>query len=250
VYVFDEVVTGFRTGPGGAQEYFGVKADLASYGKVIGGGLPFGAIAGKAEFMDALDGGHWQFGDDSAPPVGVTYFAGTFVRHPLALAAAKASLLHLKERGAALQTELTATTSAYVQELNAFLKQVGAPLELRCFGSLWKTFYTQDVALPELLFYMLRDRGVHIYDGFPCFFTTAHSSADVAHMRKAFKDSVQELQDSGFLPGRKPEQPPLLLDAAAPPVPGARLGRDPSGNPAWYTPHPTQPGRYVKFEGN
>lgn len=96
--IFDEVITGFRMLPGGAQEYFEIKADLGTYGKVIGGGLPIGVIAGKSEFMDALDGGNWNYGDDSVPEVGVTYFAGTFVRHPLALAAAKAVLLHIKER--------------------------------------------------------------------------------------------------------------------------------------------------------
>ena len=85
--------------PGGAQALFGVKADLATYGKVIGGGFPIGVIAGKREYMDALDGGFWQYGDDSVPTVGVTYFAGTFVRHPLALAAAKAVLEHLKAKG-------------------------------------------------------------------------------------------------------------------------------------------------------
>lgn len=91
-FIFDEVITGFRVGLGGAQDLFGVRADLATYGKVIGGGFPVGVIAGKRAFMDALDGGAWQYGDDSIPGVGVTYFAGTFVRHPLALAAAKASL--------------------------------------------------------------------------------------------------------------------------------------------------------------
>ena len=54
-----------------------------------GGGLPVGVIAGKREFMDALDGGAWHFGDDSYPEVGVTFFAGTFIRHPLTLAAMK-----------------------------------------------------------------------------------------------------------------------------------------------------------------
>jgi glutamate-1-semialdehyde aminotransferase len=82
--VFDEVVTGFRTHPGGAQAIFGVRADLATYGKVIGGGLPIGLVAGRREYMDALDGGGWEYGDDSMPEVGVTFFAGTFVRHPLA----------------------------------------------------------------------------------------------------------------------------------------------------------------------
>src|SRR6185436_2663914 len=107
VLVFDEVITGFRTGMGGAQEYFGLKADLGTYGKVVGGGLPIGIIAGKPQFMDALDGGAWQFGDASVPTVGVTYFAGTFVRHPLALAAVRAVLKHLKKEGPALQQKVT-----------------------------------------------------------------------------------------------------------------------------------------------
>ena len=90
--IFDEVITGFRLLPGGAQAWFDITADLATYGKVVGGGLPIGVIAGQDRFMDALDGGSWNYGDASFPEAGVTYFAGTFVRHPLALAAADAGL--------------------------------------------------------------------------------------------------------------------------------------------------------------
>src|SRR5690606_19818401 len=97
--IFDEIITGFRMHPGGTQALFGIKADLATYGKVVGGGISIGIIAGKKDLMDALDGGYWEFGDDSYPEVGVTYFVGTFVRHPLALATAKASLLYMKEKG-------------------------------------------------------------------------------------------------------------------------------------------------------
>jgi glutamate-1-semialdehyde aminotransferase len=104
--IFDEVVTGFRLGTGGAQAFYGVKADIATYGKIIGGGLPLAVIAGSSRWLDALDGGHWQFGDASYPEAGVTYFAGTFVRHPLALAAARATLLHIKDQGPALYTNL------------------------------------------------------------------------------------------------------------------------------------------------
>ena len=67
--------------------------------------------------MDALDGGFWKFGDDSFPEVGVTYFAGTFVRHPLALAAAKASLLHMKEQGPQLQERLNTMTEGLAKDL-------------------------------------------------------------------------------------------------------------------------------------
>jgi glutamate-1-semialdehyde aminotransferase len=80
---------------------------------VVGGGYPIGVIAGKRDYMDALDGGHWQFGDDSVPTVGVTYFAGTFVRHPLALAAAHAVLLHIKEHGVTLQQSLNSRASRH-----------------------------------------------------------------------------------------------------------------------------------------
>jgi glutamate-1-semialdehyde aminotransferase len=250
VYIFDEVVTGFRMGPGGAQEFFGVKADLAAYGKVVGGGLPIGVIAGKTEFMDALDGGHWQFGDDSVPSVGVTYFAGTFVRHPLALASARAVLTHLKEQGPELQRSLNARVTAFVNDLTAFVEKVGVPIKLTHFASLWRATYTQDQAFGDLLFFMMRDRGVHIYDGFPCFFTTSHTPAEFEHIANAFKESVLELQAAEFLPGAKPSVAAVALDPAAPPVPGARLGRDPQGNPTWYVPHPSEPNRYMKHEAS
>ncbi|MFT3838288.1 MAG: amino acid adenylation domain-containing protein [Myxococcaceae bacterium] len=242
VYIFDEVITGFRTGPGGAQEYFGIQADLASYGKVIGGGLPIGVIAGKRPFMDALDGGHWEFGDDSVPTVGVTYFAGTFVRHPLALASCHAVMTHLKEQGPKLQQETTAKAARLAKEMNAHFEQVGAPLKIKQFASLWKTFHTEEHPNQDLLYPMMRDRGVHIMDGFPCFTTTAHSDADVDFIIKQYKEAVAEMQDSEFFPGAKKKE----FDANQPPVPGARLGRDPDGNPAWYVPSPDKPGQYVK----
>ncbi|NPC71099.1 amino acid adenylation domain-containing protein [Corallococcus exiguus] len=249
VYIFDEVITGFRMHPGGAQSIFGVQADVATYGKVVGGGMPIGVIAGKRPFMDALDGGHWQFGDDSVPTVGVTYFAGTFVRHPLALAAAKAALEHMKAVGPELQRSVSAKADTLATTLNAFFDEVGAPLRIKHFGSLWKTFVTGDAANADLLFCLLRDKGIHIWDGFPCFFTTAHSDADLQRLITAFQDSVTELQDAGFLPGtaRAQTQAPAAFDSNQPPVPGARLGRDPQGNPAWFVPHPTVPGKFVKL---
>ena len=87
-FILDEVITGFRSHPGGAQAWFGVRADIATYGKVVSGGMPIGVIAGRSEYMDSFDGGGWRFGDDSQPEAGVTFFAGTFVRHPLTMAAA------------------------------------------------------------------------------------------------------------------------------------------------------------------
>ncbi|MGH8075937.1 MAG: aminotransferase class III-fold pyridoxal phosphate-dependent enzyme, partial [Lysobacter sp.] len=243
--IFDEVVTGFRSHPRGAQEVLGIDADLASYGKVVGGGFPIGVIAGKREYMDALDGGHWQFGDDSIPTVGVTYFAGTFVRHPLALAAAKAVLEHIKAAGPGMQERLNAETTAMANELNAFCDEVGAPIAIKHFSSVWKTIFTEDHPLQDLLFAMMRSRGIHMLDNFPCFFTTAHSQADIAAIVKAFKDSVLELQEAEFIPRRRDAER-LMFDASRPPVPGARLGRDPDGTPAWFVANPDTPDKYMK----
>jgi amino acid adenylation domain-containing protein len=242
--IFDEVITGFRMHPGGVQAMFDVRADLATYGKVIGGGMPIGVVAGKREFMDALDGGAWQYGDESVPTVGVTYFAGTFVRHPLALAAAQASLRHLKQQGGQLQEQLNLSTAAMADELGAYCREVGAPMEIRHFGSLWRVGWQEEHPLQDLLFPMMRSRGVHILDNFPCFMTTAHTPQDIATIKSAFRESVAELQAAEFLP-RKAPQEPVALDVSRPPVPGARLGRGPDGQARWYAPDPTTPGKYV-----
>ena len=247
--ILDEVVTGFRCHPGGIQSLFNIRADICTYGKVVGGGFPIGVIAGKREFMDALDGGGWQYGDDSIPTVGVTYFAGTFVRHPLALAAAKAVLGHLKQQGPELQATLTRNTTTMVDELNAFCREVGAPIVLKSFASVWKTFFTEDHPLQDLLFGMMRSRGIHILDNFPCFFTTAHSAADIALIKTAFKESVLELQESDFLPQNAPmADSKTILDSTKPPVPGARLGKDIDGKPAWFVANPTRPDKFLKVD--
>ena len=83
VLIFDEVITGFRVGIGGAQAHFGVQADLVTYGKALGGGLPLGVVAGTSKLMDGVDGGSWQYGDKSFPRTTRTYFAGTFCKFPL-----------------------------------------------------------------------------------------------------------------------------------------------------------------------
>ncbi|WP_431130660.1 amino acid adenylation domain-containing protein [Variovorax paradoxus] len=242
--IFDEVITGFRTALGGAQELFGVRADLATYGKVIGGGFPVGVIAGKRAFMDALDGGAWQYGDDSIPGVGVTYFAGTFVRHPLALAAAKASLEHLKEAGPALQAGLTTSTAELAGELTAWCVEVGAPIAVRHFASLWRVSWLEDHPLQDLLFAMMRSRGVHILDNFPCFLTSAHSAEDIATISRVFKESVAEMQESGFLPRRATVVTGFDYRKAQE-EDGSVLARDIDGQPFWYVPDASSPNQLI-----
>jgi amino acid adenylation domain-containing protein len=197
--VIDEVVTGFRSHPGGIQALFDIRADLVTYGKVLGGGMPIGAIAGKAAFMDALDGGMWQYGDDSYPEVGVTFFAGTFVRHPLALAAAKAVLLHLKAEGASMQQTLTRRCNDLVVRLNVLFQRYGYASLIETFGSVFYFAAPKENRFGNLLYYYLRGAGVHIQEGFPCFLTTAHTEEDVEKVCQAFEKSLQAMKAAGFL---------------------------------------------------
>ncbi|HEX7518206.1 MAG TPA: amino acid adenylation domain-containing protein [Chthoniobacterales bacterium] len=199
--IFDEVITGFRCALGGAQEHFGVRADIATYGKVIGGGLPIGAIAGRAGFMDAFDGGHWSFGDGSFPEAAVTFFAGTFVRHPLALAAARAVLAHLKQCGNTLQQTLADQTTQMLTRVNEGL--TGSPFLAQHFASNWLLHTAPECKYSALLFALLRHRGIHLWEGRPCFLSTAHTAADVDKVVTAFGESVAELEDAGFFSRRK-----------------------------------------------
>lgn len=248
--IMDEVITGFRVHPGGAQAYFGVQADLASYGKVVGGGYPIGIVGGKKRFMDALDGGSWQYGDDSFPEIGVTYFAGTFVRHPPALAAAKAALTYLKEAGPELQKQVNRRAEGFVGRLNALFRDTGTPFFCQHFGSLMKLDQTEEHPFNELFYYHLRAKGVHIWYGFPIFLTIAHTDADLDFVLQAFRESVAEMQAGGFFPeggsatAIAPEVEATV--ASAPPVAGARLGRTPEGDPAWFVEDPDRPGKYIQ----
>ncbi len=243
--VFDEVVNGFRVAPGGAQAYFGIKADIATYGKVIGGGLPIGILTGSAKYMDALDGGFWQYGDRSIPEVGVTFFAGTFVRHPLALAAVEAVLDKLQAGGPSLQIDLAAKVKKLVDELTAHFRSVGAQIEIEQFSSWFYPTLPPTEPHGGLLFYLLREKGIHIWEFRPCFLTLAHSDADIEQILWAFKVSIAELQAMGFLASSGQA---IAINQNLPPQPGAKLGKDQVGNPAWFVVDPTQSGKYLQVD--
>jgi amino acid adenylation domain-containing protein len=203
--IIDEVVTGFRLSPGGVQETFGVRADLSTYGKVIGGGHPIGVLSGKAQFMDALDGGAWQYGDGSVPEVGVTFFAGTFVRHPLVLAAARSVLNHLKTSGPALQLELNRKTAKLATSLDDFFIERGVPSRIHHFASWFYFTFHGDARLGSLLYYAMREKGIHIQEGYPCFLTTAHSEKDLDTVEAVFRETIEEMQQNNALPSRSSE---------------------------------------------
>jgi acyl transferase domain-containing protein/acetylornithine/succinyldiaminopimelate/putrescine aminotransferase len=235
--IFDEVVSGLRTHAGGIQALWDVRADIATYGKVIGGGMPIGLVAGRAKYLDALDGGMWRYGDDSFPEVGVTFFAGTFVRHPLTLAAAHAVLTHLKNEGPELQRRLNQRTTQLVDRLTREAAELGAPVRVTHFSSWFCFHFPPELPYASLFYAYMRDRGVYMWEGRASFITTAHSDGDLDLVVRAFRESISEMQAATLLRGSE-EQPP---------VPGARKGRTPSGQSAWFVPDPQRPGKYLQL---
>ncbi|CBN59214.1 MULTISPECIES: non-ribosomal peptide synthetase [Kamptonema] len=210
VLIFDEVITGFRMHPGGMQALWNIRADITTYGKAIGGGMPIGVIAGKATFMDALDGGFWSYGDASYPEVEVTHFAGTFFKHPLVMAATLAALTHLKNSGAKLQEELTTKTIKLVNTLNTYFEQKQLPIQVVHFGSLFRFAYSPTLNWMDLFFYHLLEKGIFALENRRLFLSTAHTDEDIERMIQAVKESISEMQEGGFLP------PEVLCRGSAP----------------------------------
>jgi amino acid adenylation domain-containing protein len=200
VLIMDEMVTGFRVHPGGAQAWFGVQADLATYGKIVGGGLPIGVVAGKAKYMGAVDGGLWNFGDSSYPRALQTVFGGTFWKHPLSMAASLAVLNQLKSRGPALQQELNQKAGRLVETLNACFERHDLPIRVANFGSLFTFLYRRDLQFLDLLFYHLVAKGVYAWEGRTSFLSTAHTAEDIDYVIRAVEQSIEELQAGGFFP--------------------------------------------------
>jgi glutamate-1-semialdehyde 2,1-aminomutase len=208
VLIIDEMLTGFRVHPGGVQGWFGVQADIATYGKVVGGGMPIGVIAGKAQYMDHIDGGWWDYGDDSVPQVQKTFFAGTYCKHPLAMTAAKAVLLHLKAEGKSLYEQLNQRTTQFVNTLNAYFEAESVPIRLGNFGSIFNAIAPPSPIAPEhlpllenidLIYYHLIHKGIYIRDG-GGLLSTAHTDADLNNVIQAIQNSIHELRNGGFLP--------------------------------------------------
>ena len=199
--IFDEMITGFRSHPGGAQALFGVQADIATYGKVIAGGMPIGVVAGKARYLDSIDGGMWNYGDKSYPGVDRTFFGGTFNQHPLAMVAARAVLTHLKEQGTGLQQQLNDRTAALADTLNRYFQAEEVPIKIEQFSSFFRFALAGNL---DLLFYHMVEKGIYVWEWRKHFLSTAHTEADLAQFVQTVKDSVAELRQGGFLPAKKP----------------------------------------------
>jgi glutamate-1-semialdehyde aminotransferase len=198
--IFDEMITGFRVHPGGAQAWFGVQADLVTYGKIVGGGMPIGVIAGKAAFMDAFDGGRWTYGDASYPEVDKTFFAAAFFKHPLSMAAAWATLNRLAESGPALQEDLNRRTAGMAQTLNDLFAANGAPIHVAHFASLFRFAFGKELKHAELFAYHLIHKGFLTWEGGNFYLSTAHSEDDVRAIISGVAETVEDLRRGGFLP--------------------------------------------------
>lgn len=198
--IFDEMVNGFRIHPGGAQAWFGIQADIVTYGKIVGGGLPIGVIAGKALYLDSFDGGMWDYGDGSYPQAEKTLFAAAFFKHPLTMAAALAVLNHLKISGPALHEELNQRTARLAERLNTFFEQQQVPIQIIYFSSLFRFNIPREEKYLELIFYHLVEKGIYIWEGANFFLSTAHTEEDIERLIQAVKESVADLRRGGFLP--------------------------------------------------
>jgi glutamate-1-semialdehyde 2,1-aminomutase len=150
--IFDEVFVGFRLGIGGAQEYFGVRADLVTYGKTLGGGLPIGVLCGRKHLMK-------RFREDR--PADICFARGTFNSHPYVMAAMHEFLRHLETREArALYADLDEPWNARAMLLNHRLREEGLPVQVANMSSIWVVCYTQPSRYNWMLQYYLRAEGL------------------------------------------------------------------------------------------
>jgi len=187
--IFDEVISGFRFAINGIRAFTKVRSDITVYGKIIGGGIPIGIVAGCKRFMDAVDGGCWSYGDNSYPEVTNTFVAGTFCHHPLAMEAGIHVLDHL-ETNPGIYSGLEQTTAGICDELNRFFKSQGIPVSMVHFGSLFRFVLKGN---SELLFYKLLTKGIYIWEGRNCYVSTAHTTDDIRYFIDTVKECCTEL---------------------------------------------------------
>ncbi len=186
--IFDEVMTGFRLAPGGAQEKLNVKADLITFGKVIGGGLPVGAFGGKKEIMECL------------APIGKVYQAGTLSGNPLAMAAGIATLSILKNNSLIYQQLEHKTIALASGLINAFSSK-GIPVVINQLGSMISVFFsehpvknfddaaTTDISLFNRFFHHMLNQGIYLPPAaFESWFVSAAiSNAEIEKTIQAIK---------------------------------------------------------------
>lgn len=199
VLVFDEVITGFRMGRGGAAERYGVEPDLVTLAKAVAGGYPLAAVAGKASILDRTTSG--------------IVHAGTYNGNPVVLAAAKATLEALSEpgvyetferHGAALREGFTAALATH--GVPATVHQVG-PVAQVIVGvensATFEDFMAADQQFYDRLLVQMLRRGIFALPGGRWYTSTAHTDADIAHTVAVFEESLQATLADGPPPARR-----------------------------------------------
>ncbi len=152
VLIFDEVFVGFRLAAGGAQEYFGVKADMVTYGKTLGGGFPVGAVCGQRALMK-------RFREDR--PADICFARGTFNSHPYVMGAMQVFLERLQtEPVRSLYDGLDDTWNRRAVQLNAALSEAGTPVQVANLSTIWTVYYTQPSRYNWMLQFYLREQGL------------------------------------------------------------------------------------------
>ncbi|QDP00153.1 glutamate-1-semialdehyde 2,1-aminomutase [Thalassotalea sp. PS06] len=194
VLILDEVMTGFRVSLGGAQEYYNIKPDLTTLGKVIGGGMPVGAFGGKAEIMDYI------------APVGPVYQAGTLSGNPIAMAAGLTALNLLSEKDH--HTQLAANTKRLAEGLKQAADEVGIPMAINYVGAMFGFFFTEQEKVTSFaqatacdgdrfnrFFHLMLEEGVYLApSAFEAgFLSTAHSDEDIDATIAAAKRCLEKL---------------------------------------------------------
>ncbi|HJP91743.1 MAG TPA: aminotransferase class III-fold pyridoxal phosphate-dependent enzyme [Pyrinomonadaceae bacterium] len=206
--IFDEVVTGFRLHPGGAQALYGVKADLVTYGKALGGGLPVSAIAGKAEYLDTIDGGDWNYGDSSYPKSEMTLVTGTFFRNPLMMAVVWNILREIQRGGIELYQELERRAASLAAKLNAYFEEDGVPIRMMQVQSMLRFVPHRDIKFMSLFYYHLLEHGVYVSETRSCFVSTAHTDEDFDRIVTAVKRTVAAMREGELLGSLSPNVAP------------------------------------------
>ncbi len=152
VFILDEVFTGFRLARRGAQEYFGVQADLVTYGKTLGGGLPVGVVCGAAHLMR-------RFREDR--PADLCFARGTFNAHPYVMGAMSAFLDRIEsDQGRAVYDGLDALWNGRAEQLNAALAARGLPVKVANLSSIWTVLYQAPSRYNWMLQFYLRQQGL------------------------------------------------------------------------------------------
>jgi glutamate-1-semialdehyde 2,1-aminomutase len=190
--LFDEVFVGFRLAPGGAQEYFGVRADLVTYGKTLGGGLPIGAICGRKQLMK-------RFRDDR--PMDICFARGTFNSHPYVMAAMHEFLRRLDTpelRG--VYDGLDARWDGRAARLNAQLAREELPVRVANLSTIWTVCYEQPSLYNWMLQYYLRAAGLALswVGTGRLIFSLNYTDADFDAVAERFVRAAREMRDDGF----------------------------------------------------